>query len=240
MAAMPAPIEAEVDGPFARALRALLPPRCLLCAAPGVGSRDLCAGCAAALPRNDRCCARCALPLAQPAAECGACLRDPPPWDQACVPLRYEDPLDLLVLRLKFGGDLAAGRLLSQCMAQSLAGGALPDAIVPVPLSRQRLAQRGYNQALELARLLARALRLPLAPQVLRRTRDTAPQSELDAAARGANLRGAFAACAALPGPHLALFDDVVTTGATARECARVLRAAGASRISLWAIARAP
>ena len=238
----PTPPLPEVDGWFACAMRGLLPPRCLLCGAEGRGACDLCAACELALPRNDACCARCALPLARSVALCGACLRQAPLWDEARVPLRYADPLDTLVLRLKFGGDLAAGRLLSQCMAAALGGAELPDAIVPVPLSRRRLAQRGYNQALELARLVARGLRVPLAPGCLRRARDTAPQAELDAAARRANLRGAFVAPApsALRGLHLALFDDVVTTGATAGECARVLRAAGATRVSLWAIARAP
>lgn len=232
----------EVDAWFGRAMRWILPPRCLLCGAEGRDARDLCADCEVALPRNDACCARCALPLGAAAALCGACVGKPPPWDEARVPLRYADPLDTLVLRLKFGGDLAAGRLLSQCMAASLQRDERPDAIVPVPLSRQRLAQRGYNQALELARLVARGLRVPLASRWLQRTRDTPPQAELDAAARRANLRGAFAAPApaALRGLHLALFDDVVTTGATAGECARVLRAAGAARISLWAVARAP
>lgn len=239
----PAPDPAAgVDGWFARAMRLLLPPRCLLCGAPGRGAYDLCEGCARALPCNRDCCARCALPLAHPAPACGACLAEPPPWDEACVPLRYEDPLDTLVLRFKFGADLAAGRLLSQRMVAALATAARPAAIVPVPLSRRRLAGRGYNQAQELARLVARALRVPLAPLALRRTRDTDAQAGLDAGARRANLRGAF-----VPGParvlhglHLALFDDVVTTGATAAECARVLRAAGAARISLWAVARAP
>jgi ComF family protein len=233
---------ADVDGWFARAMRGLLPPRCLLCGAPGSAARDLCAGCEQALPCNRDCCARCALPLARSAPLCGACLAEPPPWDEACVPLRYEDPLDTLVLRFKFGADLAAGRLLSQRMAEALATAARPAAIVPVPLSRRRLAGRGYNQAQELARLVARALRLPLAPRALRRIRDTDAQAGLDAGARRRNLRGAFAAdpAAALQGLHLALFDDVVTTGATAAECARVLRAAGAARISLWAVARAP
>ncbi len=230
-----------VDG-ARRFQRLLLPPRCLLCAAPGAGD-DLCAACAAELPRNPVCCARCAEPLAQSAALCGACQREPPPWDTAWVPFRYEWPLDRLESRFKFAAGLAAGRVLA---AQWLASGpppARPDLIVPVPLHRGRLRRRGYNQALELARPLASALGIPLRHDVLERVRVTAQQTELDAKRRRANVRGAFRLRplrdAGLPA-HIALLDDVMTTGATLAECARVLKRAGVARVDVWALARAP
>lgn len=230
-----------VDG--ARRLeRLLLPTRCLLCAAPG-GGDDLCAACAAELPRNPVCCARCAEPLAQSAVLCGACQREPPPWDAAWVPFRYEWPLDRLESRFKFAAGLTAGRVLA---AQWLAAGpppARPELIVPVPLHRGRLRRRGYNQALELARPLAGALGIPLRHDVLERVRATTQQTELDAKRRRANVRGAFRLRprrdAGLPA-HIALLDDVMTTGATLAECARVLRRAGVARVDVWALARAP
>jgi len=221
--------------------RWLLPSRCLLCGAPGDGDLGLCAACAAELPRNRNCCARCALPLPSPAPLCGQCLRRPPPWDAAWAPFRYAWPLDRLESRYKFGAALPAGRALAALWQDTPPPADLPGLVLPVPLHRERLRRRGYNQALELARPLARQLGLPLRHDVLRRQRGTAAQTELDAAARRRNVRGAFAVAEgiALP-PHVAVLDDVMTTGATLAECARVLRRAGVRRVDVWALARAP
>jgi ComF family protein len=233
----------KVDGLAARALRLVLPPRCLLCAAPGAEGRDLCAGCAGDLAPNPVRCPRCALPLPAPAPSCGQCLKREPPFAAAWAPFRYEHPLDLLEARFKFHADLAAGRVLSALMIERAAVDApvLPELLIAVPLHTARLRERGYNQALELARPLARAFAIPLRADALLRTRATPPQTGLDAKTRRRNLRGAFAvaADATLPG-HVALVDDVMTTGATLRECARVLRRAGVARVDVWALARAP
>ena len=227
--------------PFQTLQHWLLPLRCLLCGARGADGLDLCRECAAELPRNRRCCARCALPLAEPAALCGECQRRPPPWARAWSPIRYGWPLDRLEARFKFGRDLAAGRVLGTLWAREPHPDDLPDLIVPVPLHRSRLRRRGYNQALELARPLARRWGLPLRYDLLRRTRSTEAQSELDAIARRRNVRGAFVLHpgATLP-DHIALLDDVMTTGATLAECVRVLRRAGVVRIDAWSLARAP
>ncbi len=223
-----------------RLLDALLPRRCALCGAPGGEGLDLCAACATEIPGNERCCARCALPLATPASTCGRCQRHPPPWERARVPFRYAFPIDRLETRFKFGGDLAAGALLSALWLRACTP--LPErpaAVIPVPLSLARLRERGFNQALELARPIARALRMPLLPRLLRRTRHTVPQTGLGHKMRLRNVRGAFALASERPVPeHIALFDDVFTTGATLRECARLLRQGGARRIEVWAIAR--
>ena len=147
------------------------------------------------------------------------------------------------MMRLKFGRSLAAGRVLSQLWIDALSESppARPDLLIPVPLHASRLRERGYNQALELARPLAQALTIPLRHDVLLRTRATLAQANLDAKARRKNLRGAFAIVenAALP-QHVVIVDDVMTTGATLRECARVLLRAGVSRVDVWALARAP
>jgi ComF family protein len=231
-----------VDG--ARRLQiALLPPHCLLCGQGSDTARDLCTACAADLPRNRVCCPRCALPLEAPAPLCGECLQHEPPFAAAAVPFVYASPLDQLETRFKFGGNLAAGRVLSELWIDALheSSPVLPQALVPVPLHRERLRERGYNQALELAKPLARAFGIALRGDLLVRSRATAAQSNLDAAARRRNLQGAFEVNGNLTLPeHIALVDDVMTTGATLRECARVLRRAGAARVDVWALARAP
>lgn len=220
--------------------RWLLPWRCLLCGDAGADGLDLCAACAAELPRNTSCCARCALPLPRAAALCGACQRKPPPWDAAWAPFRYGWPLDRLEARYKFGRDLAAGRALAE-LWRRIPAPAAPLWILPVPLHRGRLRERGYNQALELARPLGRALGVPVRHDLLSRAHATTAQTELDAAARRRNVRGAFVlrAGAELPA-HVAVLDDVMTTGATLAECARVLKRAGVARVEAWALARAP
>jgi len=224
-----------------RLQRFVLPLRCLLCGDAGAEAIDLCAACAAELPRNRRCCARCALPLATPAALCGECLRRAPPWDAAWAPFRYGWPLDRLESRYKFGADLAAGRVLSTLWRREPCPIDLPQQLLTVPLHRHRLRQRGYNQALELARPLARALGVPLRYEVLQRTRSTEAQTELDAVRRRRNVRGAFALRAGIELPvHVAILDDVMTTGATLAECARVLKRSGVQRVDVWALARAP
>ena len=219
----------------------LLPLRCLLCGAPGAQGIDLCAACIDELPRNRSCCARCALPLALPMATCGVCQRRPPPWDAAWTPFRYAWPLDRLESRYKFGRELAAGRALASLWRTAPRPLELPHCLLPVPLHRQRLRQRGYNQSLELAAALARAFDLPLRTDALCRERNTAAQTELDALARRRNVRGAFALKPGLVLPaHVAILDDVMTTGATLAECARLLKRSGVERVDVWALARAP
>ena len=227
--------------PWVQLQRWLLPWRCLLCGAPGADGIDLCRDCAAELPRNRSCCARCALPLPAPAALCGRCQRHPPPWDAAWAPFRYGWPLDRLESRYKFGRDLAAGRTLAVLWQREPAAAERPTLIVPVPLHRARLRQRGYNQALELARPVARHAGIALRSDVLQRTRATSAQTELDALGRRRNVRGAFGLRAGVSLPaHVAILDDVMTTGATLAECARVLKRAGVARVDVWALARAP
>lgn len=221
--------------------RWLLPWRCLLCGDAGKEGMDLCAECAAELPRNTSCCARCALPLPLSASECGRCQRKPPPWDAAWAPFRYAWPLDRLETRFKFGRDLAAGRALTSMWLGERPPLVLPQLIIPVPLHRRRLRERGYNQALEMAKSLAKVLAIPCRHDLLQRTRYTDAQTGLDAAQRRRNLRDAFAMpkSTSLPA-HVAVLDDVFTTGATMAECSRALKRTGATRVDVWALARAP
>jgi len=188
---------------------------------------------------NGTACATCGLPQPVASAACGTCRHAPPPYQRTRAPFRYGFPLDRLLPRFKFHGDLAAGALLAELMLAGLPRDALPQALVPVPLHLARLRERGYDQALELARALGAGLRLPVRP-LLERQFATTAQSTLGAAARRRNVRGAFR-CRAGPLPrHVALVDDVMTTGATLHECAAVLRRAGVEQVEVWVVARAP
>jgi len=220
--------------------RLLFPPRCLSCGEPGAAGRDICQACADGLPWLRSACQRCALPLpgADASSICGACQHSRSPLQLVRSAFVYQPPVNGLLLRFKFHRDLAAGRLLSALMAEALHDAERPQALVPVPLHRSRLRQRGYDQALELARPLARALRLPLW-QGLHRQRSTPPQSALDAAGRKRNLRGAFTVHGQLPA-HVVLLDDVMTTGATLHAAALTLHRAGVQRVDAWVCARVP
>jgi ComF family protein len=223
------------------AARVLLPPRCLLCGAAGADGRDLCAGCAAELHANAPACVRCAEPLTVSVELCGRCQKKPPAFAAAFVPFRYAWPLDGLEARFKFHGSLAAGRVLAELWIERWRKEPppRPQAVVPVPLHVSRLRRRGYNQALELARPLARAMALPLRVELLQRTRATEAQSELDRRHRKRNVRGAFTVGEVEGLDHVAVLDDVMTTGATLAACAEALTRAGVARVDVWALARA-
>ncbi len=237
----------------------LYPPRCLVCglrsAAPGV-----CEACTAELPWNVDACPRCAQPVnvtlsaaADGAADddaapaCLACHYRPPPWDAAVAPLRYALPVVGLVQAFKFARRLDHGRWLAAALADAVrhasaaAAAPLPQALLAVPMHPARLRRRGFNQAAVLAAALARDLGLVDAGASLARRRATPPQARLDAAARRANLAGAFALASALPAGvrHVALVDDVLTTGATAEALTRLLReGAGIEQVDVWCCAR--
>ncbi len=233
----------SVDGWLARLGRVLLPTRCLVCAEAGADGHDLCVDCQRALPWNRCACAHCGLPMPEPVAACGRCLKKPPPLDRVHAAFRYGFPVDRLLPRFKFHHDLAAGRELADAMHAALTDAVSidadrPQALLAVPLHPKRLRQRGYNQALELARPLAKAFAIPLLHDSLRRIRDIAPQSGLGALARRRNPRGAFAVGSDAMPSHVALVDDVMTTGATLHECARVLKRAGVQQVDAWVAAR--
>ena len=229
-----------VDRIWSRAWGAALGHRCLLCDTRCTAG-SLCTGCTGGLPHNTVACTRCALPLQAPADACGACLRKPPPIDHLHAAFVYRPPLDALLPRLKFHADLASAQVLGRLMSASMTTADRPDALVPMPLHRSRLRTRGYDQALELTRPIASALRLPVRLDLLHRVRATAPQSRLDAGQRRRNLRGAFAVTTSRPLPaHVVLVDDVMTTGATLHAAAIALKRAGVARVDAWVCARVP
>ncbi len=224
-------------------LRCLYPPTCLLCGATGHEGLDLCSGCGRDLPHNANPCRRCALPLpagAGAGALCGRCQIEPPVFERCHGALRYEGAVRHLVGRLKFDGKLAHGRLLCRLLGDYLeaSGAQMPELLLPVPLHPRRLRQRGFNQALELARPLGRRFDIPVDAHTCQRIRATRPQAELELAERRGNLRGAFALQGALGVRHVAIVDDVVTTGTTVSALAGALLRQGVTRVEVWAAAR--
>ncbi|MGE8100953.1 ComF family protein [Pseudomonas fluorescens] len=220
---------------------------CLLCSEPADGTTPICTPCETELPWLGDHCQVCALPLPVAGLTCGQCLKEPPAFEQVIAPWTYSFPLDSLITRFKHGAKWPYGRLLAELLAQSLQhhfdeGLERPDALVPVPLARKRLRERGYNQAAMLAHWLSDSLQISCDENLLLRTQDTTAQQDLDAKARKQNLLRAFALTpnAQIKGRHLALVDDVLTTGATAQSLARLLIGAGAARVDVYCLARTP
>lgn len=233
-----------------RAQALLWPPTCVLCGSIGQAPVfDLCAACEADLPINSYACSVCAQPLqgagqkdATNSLRCGACLRRPRRFDSACCPFRYAYPLDHLVRALKYHGGIAQGRVLGELLAhriQLMHTGKWPELLLPVPLGPRRFCERGYNQAIELARCIERRLQIPLRADLVGRLRETREQVALRGSERRRNIRGAFEVIGKLTAAHVAIVDDVVTTGSTVNELARVLKRAGAMQVEVWAVARA-
>ncbi|NJD25804.1 MAG: ComF family protein [Betaproteobacteria bacterium] len=220
-----------------RVVNALLPASCLLCGGNS-GTATLCPGCAADLPRlTENLCPQCAEPTSR-GERCGACLHDPPDFERTFAACCYDFPADRLIQALKYGHQLAPARWFGNALA-TLPGIANHDLVVPLPLHPERLRQRGFNQAAEIARPIARATGIRLDTASLSRTRPTPAQAALPLKARRTNVRGAFACSHDLAGLRILLVDDVMTTGATARECARILKLHGAAAVSVAVAARA-
>ncbi len=218
----------------------LFPPRCCLCQWPAHSGLPLCPACRAELTPNPLACARCALPLPR-AGICGQCQQRPPPFARVLAPWLYSEYLAYLIQLWKFQRRDDLTPLLADLWLRAAAPGPGIDLLVPVPLHWRRLWQRGYNQAQLLATQLDAAL--PFARtdhRLLRRPRATRAQSAMGARARARNLRGAFTVTRPCDNLRIAVVDDVLTTGATAREAARALKSAGARHVEIWCLARTP
>jgi ComF family protein len=222
----------------------MLPATCEICR--DWTDQPLCAACVARFAQPQPRCACCGIRLGLPAPACGACLRDPPAFERTVCVADYGFPWDGLVTALKFQARPELATVLAPLLAQAVraTAGPLPDLVVPVPLAPQRLVERGYNQAWELARRVASALRLDASADLLLRPLDTAHQIGLNREQRQHNLRTAFMVeprlRARLQGHRVALVDDVMTTAATAQHAAAALRRAGAAAVDVWVLARTP
>lgn len=229
------------DGWFGALRAVLLPGRCQLCLGKLPPGHEICPACWRDLPWTGSQCRYCALPLASDGV-CGRCQRHPPAYDAVRAPFLYRTPVDALLRAFKFQGRLVHVRVLARIMSDHVqaSGSRLPDLLVPVPLHPSRLRERGFNQAVELARLIGRALAIPLDTQTCQRIRLTSAQSGLTATERRRNLRNAFYVRPTDLPRSLAIVDDVMTTGATVASMAQALRRQGVERIEVWVCARTP
>lgn len=226
-------------GMQARLRAALLPGPCALCGGKA-GPGGWCAACWQDVPGQDEPrCPTCALPGARQAA-CGRCLREPPAYVRSFAACSYAFPIDAMVAQFKYGRNLALAAPLGTLLCTRAREAPRPDLLVPVPVGRVRLAQRGFNQAAELARLVAHDLQLEMDPRAALRRDADPPQASLPLSERARSVRGAFRCARALHGTRVALVDDVMTSGATLNELAATLLHAGAREVHCWVVARTP
>lgn len=236
----------------------LFPSRCLFCQktvgklmvnGSAVNANiEVCADCYQALPHNSSCCMRCALPLPDDINNgvlCGRCIQKLPAFDYGYSLFRYEGDIVSLVHQLKFSEKISCARtigemLLARLERELLPDQGRPDCLLPVVLHKARLRQRGFNQSIEIARVIAKKLGIPIDYETVVRQRSTVSQTGLNAQQRRKNIKGAFSVVTEIDYKHVLIIDDVVTTGSTVNELARVLKKNKVERVGVLSIARAP
>lgn len=226
---------------FSSQLRKIIPPSiCFLCESTTEPGHLCCQPCRADFARIQPACPRCGRELAIRGPLCSMCGRHPPEYDCLIAPFHYVYPVSLLIKLLKYKNKIEISRELGLALTQAVQARAweLPEAIVPVPLHPFRTMKRGYNQAREIADVLAARLALPVEADLVRRVRHTQPQFNLDPAQRRRNMQGAFRLVPGRRYRSVAIVDDIVTTGATVTELAKLLRQSGVNRIEVWTCAR--
>jgi ComF family protein len=220
--------------------RILDPALCLGCAHSIKPLQFYCTNCITALKCIDNPCALCGLETNSGESLCAVCLHNPPRWQNLVVPLKYQGLTRDLLLQLKYGESLhLANSLVTRFIASYARVDPAPEVLLPVPLHHQRLLERGYNQAFEIARILSRALDIPVDTRALRRVRHTASQSGLSANQREKNILRAFVYRPTKPWSRVAVVDDIITTGSTASEITKTLHRAGCPHVEIWGLARA-
>jgi len=221
----------------------LLPPSCILCGNPGTANLDLCEYCCQHLPKNNHCCYQCAEVLPSSAntpSLCGRCLQQSPSFDETHAPFLHQGAMRHLITSLKFNSDFKNARLLGLLLAEHIQlSTERPDCIIPMPLHKSRYQQRGFNQAIEIARTVGKQLHIPIDLYSCQRQRDTPHQTGLSAKQRRKNLKNAFSITGKIQTKHVAILDDVMTTGSSAHELASVLKKSGVLRVDVWVCARA-
>lgn len=231
--------------PIARkALRQLLfhltPARCVVCRKFARRHISLCHECESDLKTNTDACESCARPLEKKrGGSCGACQKNPPYYDSTHAPLLYKDAAKTLLIELKFREKLLNARIIGGIFTKFANIDTCPDLLIPVPLHSGRLRERGYNQSLEIAREIAAAHKIPVDWKSCERRINTARQSELPIKQRRSNVKNAFQSHRRFDGLHIVIVDDVMTSGNTVNELAKVLKKSGARRVDAWVMARA-
>lgn len=224
----------------------IFPSYCCICDEKSPDSEDICSFCKPLLPWHQWSCYRCGLNMdsQEHSVYCEHCLEKPPAFDRLCALFNYDPPVRHLITKLKFGRQLAYGRILGKCMSEQIAldwykKEDLPQAIIPVPLHLARLRKRGYNQALEISKPILKDFPFILLNNVCERSRFTHAQSRLRRDSRRMNLNHAFTLKKRLKLEHVAIIDDVVTTASTVNALAHILKKAGVARVDVWCICRA-
>lgn len=216
----------------------LFPQPCILCNAANGNELGLCPDCLSDLPfHQDEYCPQCGLPSTNNFI-CGACIASPPDFDATRSIFRYEYPISQLVQHYKYAQQLHLGNLFAKLLQQKLSAHKLPDLIIPMPLHPKRLTERGFNQSLEVAKILGKALNIPVDYTTCLRTKYSPPQASLPLKLRATNIKGAFACTKSLNGLRVALIDDVMTTGASLNALTKAVKTKGASHVECWVIAR--
>ena len=220
-----------------------LPPTCILCHYPTQRAQDLCQSCCDELPILPQSCPRCANILTSPASSCGVCLQKPPLVSAMHVLFSYQAPITKLIMELKFHENLINARLLGELMSSAIRQRwyihkPLPDLIIPMPLHPRRLRERGFNQALEICRPIAKTLAIPLDATSCSRTKNTVAQARQSAKDRRQNMRQAFHCSRDFAGLHIAVLDDVTTTGSTLHELISTLTKTRPRQIDVWCCAK--
>lgn len=226
---------------YLKALLNKLPSSCIFCDNPGVADKDICEYCLERLPKNTPSCYRCGQFLEQSSDSqlCGYCQSNPPAFDYCHAPFIYQSVTRYLISTLKFNYQYKNARLLGQLFAESVPKTTLPQCIVPVPLHKNRYRQRGFNQSLEIAKTVSKNLKIPIDNSLCIRHKDTPHQIGLAIKQRRKNIKNAFSIIKPCHYSHIAIFDDVMTTGSTLREMAVVLKKAGIETVEVWVCARA-
>jgi ComF family protein len=210
----------------------------MLCATAKGDKLGLCEACLKDMPwHTAEQCPQCGL-LAYNNQLCGSCLASPPDFDAARALFRYEYPLDVMLQRYKYSHLLTLADTFGMLITESIKTHTLPDVIIPMPLHPKRLAERGFNQSLEIARILAKKLQIKLDATSCERIKLSAPQASLPLKQRVKNMKGAFVCNGRFDGRKVLLIDDVMTTGASLNALAKSVKSAGASHVECWIVAR--
>lgn len=217
----------------------ILPPTCIFCDNSGFSQKDICFYCFKQLCKNTNGCYRCGQHLEQSDNLCASCFKKAPDYDCTIAPFLYQGAMQHLIKGLKFNHHYKNAKLLGQLFSEALEKNRpLPDCIMPVPLHKNRYQERGFNQSTEIARNIAQYLKIPLELNTCIRHRDTPHQVSLPAKQRHENIKQAFSLSKTVCYSHIALFDDVMTTGSTVAEMTCVLKKAGVQKVEIWVCAR--
>ena len=220
----------------------LIPRRCLSCNSSNCSNAiQICAPCLTALPYLTNCCHQCGQQLTAQRDYCGACISKPPHFDQVFAPFEYSSSVRDLIIKFKYGETPTLAKPLAHLFHQQFfeQGIETPDLLISVPMHHSRLRQRGYNQSIELCRHLSRVMGIPTSHKIIAKCKLTPAQANLNLKRRKQNMRGSFSAGNPMQFNHIAIVDDVITTGATANEIAKVLKQMGVDYVQVWTLAHA-